>query len=84
MVASGNDVPQQPQINARWLADDTGGNVHGYRVTFATICLAMQLMSNICTMAHLDFDVLQTWDIVDENRVLDLHLASLSWVMLSR
>ena len=26
MVAIGNDVPQQPQINARWLADDTRGS----------------------------------------------------------
>ena len=82
MVVSGNDVPQQPQINARWLADDTGSNVHSYRVTFADD-LSYQCTVDVQHLHNgsaLDFDVLQTWDIVDENRVLDLDLSSiLSW-----
>ena len=87
MVVSGNDVPQQPQINARWLADDTGSNVHSYRVTFADD-LSYQCTVDVQHLHNgsaLDFDVLQTWDIVDENRVLDLHLSSIyPGVMLSR
>ena len=82
LVVSANDVPQQPLINARWLADDTGSNTHSYRVTFADD------LSYQCTVdvqhehngTALDIDILQTWDIVDGNRVLDLQLNSvLSW-----
>ena len=82
IIVIADDMPQQPQINANWVADEAGENMHSYRVTFADDysyqCIVdVQHLHNGVILAG---DVLQSWDLIDNNRVLDIHLdTALSW-----
>ncbi|MED6338173.1 MAG: hypothetical protein VYC12_04015 [Candidatus Thermoplasmatota archaeon] len=75
-------MPQQPQINTLWLANEFGENNHAYRVTFAD----GESYQAVIDVEHeragedLDVEILQSWDLVDGFRILDIQLnTSLDW-----
>ena len=81
-VVSADGMPQQPQINTLWLANEFGENNHAYRVTFAD----GESYQAVIDVEHeragedLDVEILQSWDIVDGFRILDIQLnTSLDW-----
>jgi len=81
-VVSADSMPQQPQINTLWLANEFGENNHAYRVTFADD----ESYQAIIDVEHqragedLDVEILQSWDLVDGFRILDIQLnTSLDW-----
>ena len=81
-LVSADNTPEHPEITARWSADETGANVHSYRVTFADdssyqVELDVQHFSNGISK---EVDTLQSWDLIDGIRILDLTLnTTLSW-----
>ena len=81
-VVSADGMPQQPQINTLWLANEFGENNHAYRVTFAD----GESYQAVIDVEHeragedLDVEILQSWDLVDGFRILDIQLnTSLDW-----
>mgnify|MGYP004269049335 FL=1 len=81
-VVSADGIPQQPQINTLWLANEFGENNHAYRVTFAD----GESYQAVIDVEHeragedLDVEILQSWDLVDGFRILDIQLnTSLDW-----
>ena len=81
-LVSADNYPEHPEITARWIADETGANVHSYRVTFADdssyqVELDVQHFSNGISK---EVDTHQSWDLMDGIRILDLTLnTTLSW-----
>tara|TARA_B100001540_G_scaffold260789_1_gene239586 strand:+ start:2401 stop:5448 length:3048 start_codon:yes stop_codon:yes gene_type:complete len=81
-VVSADSMPQQPQINTLWLANEFGENNHAYRVTFADgeSYQAMIDVEHQRAGEDLEVEILQSWDLVDGFRILDIHLnTSLDW-----
>ncbi len=81
-VVSADSMPQQPQINTLWLANEFGENNHAYRVTFADgeSYQAVIDVEHQRAGENLDVEVLQSWDLVDGFRILDIQLnTSLDW-----
>ena len=81
-LVAADPLPEEPQINAIWLADEFGENSHNYRVTFAD----GESYQAIIDVVHerngesIDVDVLQSWDLIDGYRVVDLVLnTSILW-----
>ena len=80
--ASANDSFEQPQINARWVADESGNTVHSYRVVFAD----GESYQALVDVEHnrngeiLPSEIFQSWDLIDGLRVLDITVnTSLDW-----
>ncbi len=65
--ASANDSFEQPQINARWVADESGNTVHSYRVVFAD----GESYQALVDVEHnrngeiLPSEIFQSWDLID-------------------
>lgn len=81
-VVSADGMPQQPQINTLWLANEFGENNHAYRVTFADgeSYQAVIDVEHERAGADLDVEILQSWDLVDGFRILEIQLnTSLEW-----
>ena len=81
-VVSADGMPQQPQINTLWLANEFGENNHAYRVTFADGESYQAVIDVVHQRAgeNLDVEILQSWDIVEGFRILDIQLnTSLDW-----
>ena len=75
-LVTADGIPQQPQINTLWLANEFGENNHAYRVTFADGESYQAVIDVVHQRAgeNLDVEILQSWDIVEGFRILDLSL----------
>ena len=80
--ASANDSFEQPQINARWVADESGNTVQSYRVVFAD----GESYQALVDVEHnrngeiLPSEIFQSWELIDGLRVLDIAVnTSLDW-----
>ena len=81
-LVAADGMPQQPQINTLWLANEFGENNHAYRVTFADGESYQAVIDVVHQRAgeNLDVEILQSWDIVEGFRILDIQLnTSLDW-----
>ena len=81
-IVSADGMPQQPQINTLWLANEFGENNHAYRVTFADgeSYQAVIDVEHQRAGENLDVEILQSWDLVEGFRILDIELnTSLDW-----
>ena len=81
-LVAADGMPQQPQINTLWLANEFGENNHAYRVTFADGESYQAVIDVVHERAgeNLDVEILQSWDIVEGFRILDIQLnTSLDW-----
>lgn len=76
------DYPSEPTITARWIADETGANVHSYRITFTDTSSYQvdSVVNHVRDGETLAVNIIQSWDLVDDYRILDLELnTSLAW-----
>ena len=71
-LVSADNTPEHPEITARWSADETGANVHSYRVTFADDSSYQVELDVFCSGISKEVDTLQSWDLIDGIRILDL------------
>ena len=81
-LVAADGMPQQPQINTSLLANEFGENNHAYRVTFADGESYQAVIDVVHQRAgeNLDVEILQSWDIVEGFRILDIQLnTSLDW-----
>ena len=71
-----------PEINARWIADESGENGHAYRVTFADAAAyqASIDVQHLRSGDDLAAEIFQSWDLIDGTRILDIQLnTSMEW-----
>ena len=75
MVTADNS-PSQPEINTRWLPDQFGENVNSYRITFADdkSYQVDLIVTHERQGVSLDVETFQSWDLIDNVRILDLQL----------
>ena len=81
-IVTADNSPSQPEINTRWLPDQFGENVNSYRITFADDkSYQVDLMvTHERQGVSLDVETFQSWDLIDNVRILDLQLnTSLEW-----
>ena len=81
-LATADNLPEQPQINANWVANELGETLHAYRVVFAD-GESYQATINVEHNRNglvLDSDIFQSWDLIDGLRVLDIELnTTIEW-----
>ena len=81
-LATVDNLPEQPQINANWVANELGETLHAYRVVFAD-GESYQATINVEHNRNglvLDSDIFQSWDLIDGLRVLDIELnTTIEW-----
>jgi hypothetical protein len=81
-IVTADNTPTQPEINTRWLPDQFGENVNSYRITFADDkSYQVDLTVNHERQGvSLEVETFQSWDIIDNVRILDLQLnTTLEW-----
>jgi len=82
VVTSANEVPNEPEIITTWLPDESGNNTNSYRVKFADdkSYQAQFDVSHLRQGLSLEIEILQSWDVVDGQRIVDLELnTTLEW-----
>ena len=81
-LATADNLPEQPQINANWVANELGETLHAYRVVFAdgeSYQATINVEHNRDGLV-LDSDRFQSWDLIDGLRVLDIELnTTIEW-----
>ena len=81
-LATADNLPEQPQINANWVANELGETLHAYRVLFAdgeSYQATVNVEHNRDGLI-LPNDIFQSWDLIDGLRVLDIELnTTIEW-----